>query len=316
MHAHQVKKLMNKSRSSFLFGFDYEMKNGFFIENPLSQSDILWRVGEVTNSTLRYARRSAKFRSLPISFEQYKTRFDMVQNEIKNGNSFLANLTIATTIQTDYSMDEIFARSNSRYAILMPDEFVCFSPEPFVTIESGKIWTNPMKGTISAAVENAEQVILNDYKERAEHCTIVDFMRSELSRVATKIKVDRFGYIDRLNTSKGDILQVSSQISGELLSEKLGDIIWELLPAGSISGAPKISTVRALVQAEECERGYYTGVFGYWDGQRLESAVMIRYIEQSPTTELRFRSGGGITINSECRAEYDEFISKIYLPFE
>ena len=174
-----------------------------------------------------------------------------------------------------------------------------------------------MKGTISANENDAENTILSDYKESAEHFTIVDLIRSDLSRVATNITVDRLRYIDRLKTSKGDILQVSSEISGAILDSykgRLGDMIFELLPAGSISGAPKQPTVNVIQQAESEPRGFYTGVFGYFDGSELDSAVMIRYIEREEG-QMFFRSGGGITINSVCEDEYNEVLAKIYLPF-
>ena len=86
-----------------------------------------------------------------------------------------------------------------------------------------------------------------------------------------------------------------------------------MLPAGSISGAPKRSTVNTIRKAEKINRGYYTGVFGYYDGETLDSAVMIRYIENE-NGNYYFRSGGGITVNSNPEEEYQEVLDKIYLP--
>lgn len=312
--ANEVKNRMNNATAPFIFGVDYEMERGFFVENPLSQHEILWRAGSATNHAQRTTQRG-KLLSKPMSYEQYEPKFDAVHRELMYGNSFLANLTIKTPVETELTFEEIFEMSNSQYAVVVPERFVCFSPETFVQIEGGRISSNPMKGTISGLTPNAEAVILNDYKESAEHYTIVDFIRSDLSRVATNITVDRFRYIDRLHTSGGEILQVSSMISGDLTTSRLGDTIWELLPAGSISGAPKRKTVEILRHAESESRGYYTGIFGYFDGNRLNSAVMIRYIEQQ-NGKLYFRSGGGITINSECRPEYEEALAKIYLPFQ
>ena len=193
----------------------------------------------------------------------------------------------------------------------------CLSPETVVQYNQGTLSSNPMKGTISGSIPNAENIILNDYKENAEHCTIGDFVRSELSRVGTHVTVTDLRYIDTLETSKGKVLQVSSRIEAQVFPELQnhhGDMIFKLLPAASISGAPKEATLKAIRQAEEEKRGYYTGVFGYFDGQNLDSAVMIRFIEQQ-NNALFFRSGGGITINSKCKEEYQEVIDKIYLPF-
>jgi para-aminobenzoate synthetase component 1 len=85
-----------------------------------------------------------------------------------------------------------------------------------------------------------------------------------------------------------------------------------LLPAGSISGAPKKRTLEIIREAEGEPRGYYTGVFGIFDGQNLDSAVMIRFIEQSEKG-LLYRSGGGITNLSQPEAEYQEMLDKVYL---
>ncbi|MEG0519262.1 MAG: aminodeoxychorismate synthase component I [Bacteroidales bacterium] len=322
--ATDVQYLMNKGgrdKVPFLFGIDYEMENGFFVSNPLEQQEILWRVGNVTNDPsakvgLREddTKRGSYFKSFPVSFNEYSRKFNLVQEQLLLGNSFLANLTIKTPIETDYSFEEIFRCSNSPYGLMIPNTLVCFSPERFVKIADGQVSSNPMKGTIRESVPNAAQTILNDYKETAEHFTIVDFIRSDLSRIATDINVEKLRYIDKLHTSNGTILQVSSKISGKLLDNDLGNLFFKILPAGSISGAPKPSTLNILKKAEKEPRGFYCGVFGYFNGTSVDSAVMIRYIEKS-SDGLFFRSGGGITINSSCTDEYNEVIEKIYLPF-
>lgn len=315
--AENIREAMNDAAEKgepFLFCIDYEMTQGFFIKDPLNERQILWRVGGVTNALSTPPYSGGFFRKHPIPYAEYLQKFEKVQSELRQGNSFLANLTVKTPIETDFSFEEIFHRANSTYALYVPDLFVCFSPETFVTIEGGKIGSNPMKGTISGAVENAEQTILADYKESAEHFTIVDFIRNDLSRVATGVHVERLRYIDRLSTSDGEILQVSSLISGKTTHNRLGDIVFAMLPAGSVSGAPKQSTLRILAAAEGAERGFYCGVFGYFDGTKLDSAVLIRFIEQKEGKRY-FRSGGGITVNSNALDEYKEVIEKIYLPF-
>ena len=105
-----------------------------------------------------------------------------------------------------------------------------------------KIYTYPMKGTIDASQPNAKANLLKDEKEQREHYTIVDLMRNDLAMVAKNIKVSRFRYIDSIYTEQGEILQTSSEIYGELednWQNKIGSILAALLPAGSISGAPK-----------------------------------------------------------------------------
>jgi para-aminobenzoate synthetase component 1 len=167
-----------------------------------------------------------------------------------------------------------------------------------------------MKGTIDASIPNAEQIILNDPKEKAEHATIVDLIRNDLSIVADQVEVVSYRYIDKLSTNKGDLLQVSSKITGQLpenYAQKLGDIIFSLLPAGSISGAPKPKTLEIIEKAEDYKRGFYTGICGWFDGEKLDSAVMIRFIEQQDD-KMIFKSGGGITSQSNMEKEYEELI--------
>lgn len=257
------------------------------------------------------------FRKSPVSFEKYSVGFEKVMKEIKFGNSYLLNLTCPTPITTDLSLKEIFERSKAKYKLWIKDRFVVFSPETFVTIRNGKITSFPMKGTIDASLPDAAHQLLSDPKEIAEHYTIVDLIRNDLGSVARHVRVEEFRYIEKLETNFGALLQVSSSISGILpddYPEQIGDIIFKLLPAGSISGAPKEKTVQIIEEAEGYERGFYTGVFGYFDGNILDSGVMIRFIE-STAEGLIFKSGGGITSFSDPLSEYNEMINKVYVPF-
>ena len=173
-----------------------------------------------------------------------------------------------------------------------------------------------MKRTIDASLPDAKNKLLKSEKETAEHYTIVDLIRNDLSLVAKNVKVDRFRYIDTIKTHKGELLQISSEISGQLpldFKEKLGDLIFSMLPAGSISGAPKPKTIEIIKEAEQYDRGYYTGIFGIFDGENIDSGVMIRYFEKTMDGFV-FKSGGGITAKSNCEEEYQELIDKIYIP--
>lgn len=134
--------------------------------------------------------------------------------------------------------------------------------------------------------------------------------------VAGNVRVTRFRFVERIRTMQTDLLQVSSEIKGDLPADyqkRIGDILFSLLPAGSICGAPKEKTLDIIRQAEGYDRGFYTGVCGYFDGLDMESAVMIRYIEQQGD-HLVFKSGGGVTSQSQCDSEYNELIQKIYVP--
>ncbi|MDL2290048.1 aminodeoxychorismate synthase component I [Paludibacteraceae bacterium OttesenSCG-928-F17] len=302
----------------FLFAVNFSLTEGVFIENPLNQQEVLFQINGMGNKpSEKRTEKPTNLTVYPTDFESYEEKFNIIHKGLFRGDSFLTNLTVRTPIKTDLNLHDIFHLSTARYQLLVPDTFVCFSPERFVKIENGSISTNPMKGTIDANIPFAEDVILSDEKETAEHNTIVDLLRNDLSMVADNVRVEKFRYIDHIKTVQREILQVSSEIKGDLpenYQSFLGDIIFNMLPAGSISGAPKSSTIKLIKEAEKEDRGYYTGVFGYFDGCTLDSAVLIRFIEQNEN-ELYFRSGGGITVNSKCENEYNEVLEKIYFPF-
>lgn len=320
--ANLVCRKMNEAgrkRVPFLFGVDFEMTKGFFFERPMEQNSVLFSLEGHSNHS--EAEQNSSVLPLlikkPESYENYFSKFQIVHSALKKGNSFLLNLTEKTAIECNLTLEDIYLRSHALYKILVPDKFVCFSPETFVKISSsGEILSYPMKGTIDASLPDAEEQLLNDYKETCEHNTIVDLIRNDLSIVADHVQVRKFRYVDVLETNEKKLLQTSSEICGMLSGnyhERLGSIIFDMLPAGSISGAPKRSTVNTIRKAEKINRGYYTGVFGYYDGETLDSAVMIRYIENE-NGNYYFRSGGGITVNSNPEEEYQEVLDKIYLP--
>lgn len=252
----------------------------------------------------------------PVPYSMYQKKFDALIQEIKHGNTYLANLTQPTPIRTTLTLEEIFQRADAPYRLHVKNQFVCFSPEPFIIIEDNTIHTFPMKGTIDADLEDAEATILANPKEMAEHTMIVDLLRNDLSQIATEVTVKRFRYTQTISAGNKRLLHVSSHISGALPTNwrnHLGAMIQKLLPAGSISGTPKVSTVRILEHIEGYQRGYFSGIFGVFDGKKLESAVMIRFIEKKAEA-LIYKSGGGITIDSRCNDEYQEMLEKIYIP--
>lgn len=339
--------------------FDFEGRGNFSDEmknNSEKIAEISWQIA-------------------PPLYEDYERSFDIVKNNIMAGNSYLTNLTCKVPVSCNLSLEDIFNQAKGKYKLLLrrkrnqaedkaqqkeeeeesqnkadkkeenieeiSNPFVCFSPETFVRIKNGRIYSYPMKGTLDASLPDAEKQLMEDRKEAAEHATIVDLIRNDLSRVAENVRVDKYRYIDVLHTNKGDILQTSSEISGSLpedYRQHLGEILDAQLPAGSITGAPKDKTMQIIHEAEGYDRGFYTGIMGIYDQGELNSAVMIRFIEEenSPvdfeadgeknfkanegkepkeSRELYFKAGGGITSKSDCRREYEEVIQKIYLPF-
>ncbi len=310
----------SKVKIPFFFMIDFELEN-FFLRplESLDPDELKFDFNGCRNfneNHIHSFNTSLELKKQPISFKEYKRKFEIVYNHLFRGDSFLVNLTIKTPIECNYSIEEIFYSAKARYKIWFSDRFVVFSPETFVKIEGGKIYSFPMKGTIKADVLFAREKLLEDAKELAEHTTLVDLIRNDLGRISENVKVDKFRYFDRIKTHQGDLFQTSSVITGELPENfhgRLGEIIVSLLPAGSISGAPKEKTVEIIREAEGIPRGYYTGVAGLFDGNNLDSAVMIRFIEND-RGQLYYRSGGGITVDSQPEKEFEEMIDKIYVP--
>lgn len=307
------------SRKPFVWGVSYDMQHGFITDSYDNQKDMLWHIGAYGNDVglpFPDVIPSLKIKATP-GRDAYSAMFSKIKKGLLRGDSFLANLTAVTEVDCSASFRDVFLSSSAPFRLLLGDRFVCFSPEPFVTVSGRHISTFPMKGTADASIPDAKQSLLDNYKELSEHYTIVDLMRNDLNSVAEEVKVKRFRYVETIDTPSGGILQTSSEIVGTLpekMQFRFGDIILPLLPAGSITGAPKKSTVNLINSAETADRGWYTGVFGYFDGEVMQTAVMIRCLQRTADGRIFFHSGGGITINSNEREEYDELITKVRLP--
>jgi para-aminobenzoate synthetase component 1 len=319
-NAEKIQEEMNRLGNRgepFVFLIDFLMENPLIFPGNSIPEELQWQTPQ--NRSIQPSAKKPKleyWKTFPVSFSEYKKGFDLVQQHIRNGDTYLLNFTQPTPVETNLSLEEIFKISEAPYKILLPKRFVCFSPEPFVKIENGQISSFPMKGTIDAETKNAEELILSDSKELAEHNTIVDLIRNDLSLVAENVQVEKFRYLERIHTNNKDLWQVSSKITGllpENYPSKIGDILFSMLPAGSVSGAPKKKTVEIIHEAENYERGYYTGIFGVFDGKNLDSCVLIRFIENQ-NGRLVYKSGGGITFMSKAETEYEEMLKKVYVP--
>ena len=331
---HRINQL-GKEGNPFLFIINYKGDLAFIKRlSDIHPEECLYDFEGVSNLKETYIPLSA-----PITwqienprYQDYKRSFDIVKSNIMAGNSYLVNLTCKVAVTCNLTLRDVFLHTNGKYKLWLKkpnqlsssedtptpqcESFVCFSPESFIKIKNGRIYSYPMKGTLDATIPHAEELLMSDKKEAAEHATIVDLIRNDLSRVAEDVRVDQYRYMDLLHTNKGDILQTSSEISGRLpehYTNTLGDILTEQLPAGSITGAPKDKTMQIIHEAESYKRGFYTGIMGIYQNGELNSAVMIRYIEQEDN-QLYFKAGGGITSKSECLKEYEEVLQKIYLP--
>jgi len=311
----KITKLAQK-REPFLFILSYNLKESYIESLKNLDDDIFFKIAHHRNYPRKPRDKNYFLKKHPLDYKEYRNSLHHVLEEIRSGNTYLLNLTFKTPIETDLTLKEIFTYAKAKYKLYFKNQFICFSPEKFIEIEGNTISTYPMKGTIEASIKNAQEKILNDEKEMAEHVMIVDLMRNDLGIIAKNVKVEKFRYIEKIIAGDKELLQVSSKITAKLPEnwrDNLGELLKNLLPAGSITGTPKRSTVNIINNIENYKRGFYTGVFGVFDGENLYSAVMIRFIENE-NEKLYYKSGGGITIDSDPISEYKELIDKIYLP--
>ncbi|TNF43540.1 MAG: aminodeoxychorismate synthase component I [Epsilonproteobacteria bacterium] len=314
----QINKL-SKTCTPFQFITSFDGEKIFVQALEQLDDDIFYKLEDWRNYPVKKRTKDFTFSKSPVDFNTYKKALEEVLEEIRSGNTYLLNLTFKTPIESNFTLKDIFTYARAKFKLDFKDEFICFSPERFVEIENNTIATYPMKGTIDAHLPNAQETILSDKKEMAEHVMIVDLMRNDLGIIGSDIKVEKFRYVEKIKAGDKELLQVSSKITATLSSdwkENIGTLLQKILPAGSISGTPKKSTLNIINRVENFDRGFYTGVFGVFDGESLRSGVMIRFIEKEEDGKLFYKSGGGITIDSDAKSEYDELIDKIYLPID
>jgi para-aminobenzoate synthetase component 1 len=319
---------LGQDNCPFLFVVDYEQKQHLVLplddlDNGKVKVSIHDKYIDFQNFESRKIDSLPEIVNSPISISEYNKAFEKVKSNIKLGNSFLANLTVETPISINLDFNEIIEVAHAKYKLSLFNDFICFSPESFVSVDrEGKISSFPMKGTIDASIIYAKEILENDAKEKYEHTTIVDLIRNDLSEICEKVWVERFRYLEKIKKSDGgSLFQMSSEVCGQLpknWKSSIGDWLFKLLPAGSITGAPKNKTIEIIKEAETLTynnlgRGFYSGIFGIFDGNNLSSGVMIRFIEKQGS-QLVYKSGGGITSRSEAQKEYQELISKIYVP--
>ena len=255
---------MNKlarQREPFLFLLSYDLSEQFVQPLKNLDNDIFFKIGNHRNYPKVPREKAYYLKKYPLEFKHYQKSLEKVLEEIRSGNTYLLNLTFKTPIETNLSLKEIFTYAKARYKLYFKDQFITFSPEKFIEIQGNIIATYPMKGTIEASIPKAEKKILSNQKEMAEHVMIVDLMRNDLGMVATKVKVEKFRYIDKIEAGDKELLQVSSKITATLPDDwrdNLGTLIYKLLPAGSITGTPKRSTVNIIYAIEDYNPGIYT----------------------------------------------------------
>ena len=173
------------------------------------------------------------------------------------------------------------------------------SPELFLRRKGGKLITSPIKGTQELAVHGFGK------KDQSENVMIVDLMRNDLGQICQPGSVE-VAELLRSEEHPG-LRHLVSDVVGTLKKDlRWSEILNSLLPAGSISGAPKSSALKVISQYEPVPRGPYCGILGWIKGDSAELSVAIRTFWNTKDGQLRFGTGAGITWGSEPRAEWEE----------
>lgn len=256
-----------------------------------------------------------------LSFQQYQTAFEKIQQYLKDGDCYQVNLTQRFSATGHGDLWELYQEIRKRnpapygaYMQLDGIEVLSFSPEQFLKVSQRKVTTSPIKGTRprSSDPQQDQRALIElqqSEKERAENLMIVDLLRNDLGRCCRigSIKVPRLFFTE----SHPTVHHLVSTITGELDDEKTAiDLLRDCFPGGSITGAPKIRAMEIIDEVEPVARQLYCGSVGYigFDGS-METNIAIRTAYHHHG-EISFHAGGGIITDSNVEAEYQELFDK------
>lgn len=255
-----------------------------------------------------------------ITKGQYFDAISKIKEHLKVGNSYEVNFTYPIEVRTNLDAFDLYEsllpRQKTPYNAFLQNEkinLLSFSPELFFSIKDGKILTKPMKGTIARGVSCDDDLRLknflqNDEKNRAENLMIVDLMRNDLSRICapSSVSVRKLFEIEEHPT----LFQMTSEIEGILKSEvSLYDVFSAIFPCGSITGAPKISTMKIIEEVEQFERNIYCGAIGFLSPETIEFSVPIRILYGKDFC-YTCHVGSGIVWDSIPQEEWEETLTK------
>jgi para-aminobenzoate synthetase component 1 len=281
------------------------------------------------NITLKAVRQNLEINTR-ISKENYLQKFEQLQLKIVRGDTYETNLCMEFYVENiEINPLDIFTRLNEKtkapFSVFFRHQqhyLLSVSPERFIRKEGNKIITQPIKGTAKRFNDTEQDLrskhnLENDQKERSENIMIVDLVRNDLSKTASKgsVKVEELSKVYALPNVYQMISTVTSIVKPEVDSV---DVIRNLFPMGSMTGAPKIASMKMIEALEETKRGLYSGAFGYFSPtDDFDFNVIIRSIlYNSDNKYLSFSVGGAITFPSKGENEYQECLLKAESIFE
>ncbi|MCV3539309.1 bifunctional anthranilate synthase component I family protein/aminotransferase class IV [Campylobacter lari] len=286
-----------KSKEPFLYFFAFKKREKFIHENKILDF---------------YPSFLSK-----LNQEKYFENFDKVKDAIAKGQSYQINLTQELHLQSNLGLYEsflsLYPKQNTPYKAYMKNEFLelaSFSPELFFKIKNKKIITKPMKGTIKRSNDPKEDEKLKNFlkcdeKTISENVMIVDLLRNDISKLIKKhsLKCELF----KVKTYP-TLHQLISKISGKLKQKNdYFKIFKALFPCGSITGAPKIETIKLIEILEQRKRGIYCGAIGLIHKNKAKFSVAIRTLEKKNDDDfLRYGVGSGLVWDSQKQDEFEE----------
>ena len=262
----------------------------------------------------------SEFRYL-FTKQQYCDMVNKTKTYIKNGDIFQAVLSNRIDVDVEGSLLDTYrilrTTNPSPYMFYFCSkdiEIAGSSPETLVKLDNGILHTFPLAGTRPRGKTQEEDLqlekdLLSDKKELAEHNMLVDLGRNDLGKISKfgSVTVEKYMSIERFS----HVMHIGSTVRGEIKDEKSAiDGIDTVLPAGTLSGAPKIRACQIINELEQNKRGIYGGAIGYIDfSGNMDTCISIR-IAFKKNNKVFIRSGAGIVADSVPEKEYQECVNK------
>lgn len=310
-----------------------ELKNQYYIVGYLrynafsgQSSNFPLLYFEVFNSYNIYKTKNTKKLLLNptpcVNFCEYSNAIKKIKEEIAKGNTYEVNYTYDFDIPFDGDELDLFnfllSKQKTPYNFYIKNQYdtvLSFSPELFFEMQNNHILTKPMKGTIRRGKDKKEdknliKFLKNDIKNRAENVMIVDLLRNDLGRIA-KVGTVNVSKLFEIETHK-TLHQMTSQIEADLKENTtFFDIFKAIFPCGSITGAPKISTMKVISDVEKGERNIYCGAIGMISPKETIFSVPIRILQKTnEQNKFKYRVGGAIVWDSNAQDEWEETLTK------
>ncbi len=254
---------------------------------------------------------------LTVDFDTYKNNIQKIKKLIAKGDTYQVNYTLKSHFNFDGHIPELFLQllfnQSASYTAIINDNdkfIISISPELFFQTDGTIITSKPMKGTIQRGLNIIEdkvqkKIFTKSKKDRAENIMIVDLLRNDLGKICEidSVFTEHVYDIEKYET----VYQMTSTVKGKLKEKSFKNIIRNLFPCGSITGAPKIRTMGIIKELEKANRGVYTGTIGIIEKNNFTFNIPIRTIKINKVNNKgELGIGGGIVWDSDPQHEFNE----------